>query len=471
MNLDKLIRYAIGPVGIAVLGFVSLPIITWFYSVEDVGKVSMLQVVSSFCILLFGFGLDQAYVREYHESSNKPALFKMVLIPGLFSVCFILSLIYIIDNGFISKWLYGEDDYYLSLVSILFFLFAFCLRFLSLILRMEERALNYSFSQLFPKIFFLVFILITVWLGYSQNTYNLLTANLLSVMVGLLISGWSTRKEWIVSLTSKINWNKQKELFIFGLPLVIGGLASWGLNVMDKLFLRSLSSFTELGIYSVAISITGVVIIFSGIFNTIWSPMVYKWVSEGNVDIKKIDNISEYVLAAIYFIIVFSGLFSWVIPLFLPKEYYTIQYLITVCLLGPLLYTLSETTAIGITIARKTKLAMIASVSAMLINLLGNYLLVPYWGAAGAAASTAFAFWIFYILRTEFSKRVWVNIDRNRSYFITLFILVVSFIHMLVRNNSYLILTLWLIVMFLGLWIFRNVILMVFRQCYKGSRC
>lgn len=64
MNFNKIIRYAIGPVGVAILGFISLPIITWFYSVEDIGKVSMLQVVSSFCILLFGLGLEQAVVRK-----------------------------------------------------------------------------------------------------------------------------------------------------------------------------------------------------------------------------------------------------------------------------------------------------------------------------------------------------------------------------------------------------------------------
>lgn len=471
MKWNKLIGYAIGPIGIAIIGFISLPIVTWFYSVEDVGKISMLQVVSSFCILLFGLGLDQAYVREYHESSNRSQLFKMAVLPGFLVIFISLWLIYLINNTVISKWLYGEQDIYLSVVTIFFFLFSFLLRFLALILRMEERAFSYSFSQLLPKVFFLIFILATVWLGYKQNTYNLITANLLSVVVGFFMFSWGTRKVWLLSLVSTINWNKQKELLIYGLPLVFGGLASWGLNVMDKLFLRSLSNFTELGVYSVAMSIAGVVILFSGIFNTIWSPMVYKWVSEGQVDIKKINNISEYVLAASYFIIMISGLLSWIIPFFLPPEYSSIQYLITVCLLGPLFYTLSETTAIGITIKRKTSLSMIASISAMLVNLCGNYLLVPTLGAAGAAASTAVAFWIFYILRTEFSKRVWERIDRNRSYIVTFFVLIASIINMLLKFNINFLLLFWMIGLLLGFWIFRDIFKIIVRRYLKAFRC
>ena len=53
MNKKIILRYAVGPIGASILGFITLPIITWFYSVEDVGRVSMLQVFTSFTILFF----------------------------------------------------------------------------------------------------------------------------------------------------------------------------------------------------------------------------------------------------------------------------------------------------------------------------------------------------------------------------------------------------------------------------------
>lgn len=455
----KIIGYALGPIGAAILGFITLPLITWFYSVEDVGRISMLQVVASFSILLFCLGLDQAYVREYHESDNKPKLFKLSVLPGFILIIVAYLAVFLINPEFISKWLYGISSTYLTIVSIVCFILAFMSRFLSLILRMEERAVAYSMSQLLPKIIFLIFILSTVWLGLTKDAYNLITAHTLSISAVFMIFAWNTRREWIASLKQSISWLDMKKLLAFGLPLVIGGLASWGLNVMDKLFLRSMSTFSELGVYSVTVSIAGVATIFAGIFNTIWSPMVYKWVKDG-VDLKKVDEVSEYLLAAIYFIVVLSGLFSWVLPYFLPKEYQAIQYLITLCLLGPLFYTLSETTAVGIAISRKTGFSMLASIGAMLVNAVGNYLLVPSTGAKGAAISTAFSFWVFYILRTEFSRKVWRDIPRARAYLVVSVLLVVVVVNAVLLSSISMSTIVWFGMFFLGVVFFNKSISM-----------
>ena len=469
MNSKKIASYAVGPIGASILGFITLPIITWFYSVEDVGRVSMLQVFTSFSVLLFCLGLDQAYIREYHSTANKSLLLKETLLPCLILSIAVLSIIYLYDVNIISKWLYEIPSAYLSIITILCFLVALISRFLSLVVRMQERALAFSISQLLPKLLFLLIILASVWFGFSKDTYNLITANVLSIFFVFFIFLWNTRHDWVVSFRYKIEKEQLHTLFSFGLPLVIGGLASWGLNVMDKLFLRAVSNYSELGIYSVAMSIAAVAAILSGIFNTIWAPMVYKWESENLVDISKIDNISEVVLAIVYFVIVLSGLFSWVIPYLLPKQYEVIPFLITSCLIGPLFYTLSETTAVGITLTRKTKLSMLASIGAMLINFIGNYILVPKYGAMGATASTAIAFWSFFILRTEFSKLVWRKIPVLKSYIcvtVLTFCAVMSMFFLSEKLLSYI--SLWLALFFMGFFIFSNTIKKLMVQVRTG---
>lgn len=454
MNKKTILNYAIGPIGSGILGLVSLPIITWFFSVEDVGRISMLQVVVSFSVLLFCLGLDQAYVREYHEVKETPELLKLTLLPGLLLTTAVYSLIFIIDPTLVSHWLYEIPSAYLSAISTTCLVVSIISRFLSLVLRMQEQALAYSMSQLLPKVVFLIFVISTVWLGFKKDIYTLVTAHFLSILSVFLVFAWNTRKEWLASFKYKFNWVRFKPLLLYGLPLVVGGLASWGLNVMDRLFLRSLSTFSELGVYSVTMSIAAVATVFSGIFNTIWAPLVYKWVKTKDVNLSKIDEISEHLLAAIYFIIVLSGLFSWLLPFFLPKEYVAIQYLITLCLLAPLFYTLSETTAVGIAIARKTSHSMFASIFAMLANALGNYLLVPKLGALGAAISTAISFWLFYILRTESSRRVWRDVPRHKPYAIITLLLCSSICISLVFKYTPLSIILWSILFILGTNIF-----------------
>lgn len=434
MNKKKLLGYALGPVGSGLLGFISLPIITWFYSVEDVGRISMLQVFMSFSVLFFCLGLDQAYVREYHESKNKPALLKTVLFPSLaFSILsFLLLAIY--DLKIVSKWLYEIPSTYLSLITILCFVIALASRFLSLVLRMQERSFAFSMSQLLPKIIFLLIVVNTVWLGFARDTYSLVTANTASMILAFLVFTWNTKSEWLIAIKEQININELKSAFSFGWPLIFGGLASWGLNVMDRLFLRYFSTYTELGVYSITMSVAVVVTIFAGIFNTIWSPMVYKWMSEDNFDYEKIDKILEYVVAAIYFSIVLTSLFSWVIPYFLPPQYSNIQYLLAICLLGPLLYSLSEVTGIGIAVIRRTKFSMLCAIVAMLCSSILNYFLVPQFGAAGAAISTAVAFFIFFILRTEISQLVWRKKSHLKVFLIMLSLLIISSLNLLLEQ-------------------------------------
>ena len=467
MNKSKILAYAVGPIGSGLIGLITLPMITWFYSVEDVGRISMLQVCTSFFILLFCLGLDQAYVREYHESENKTVLFKVVLWPSLLLGSISLLIITLYDTSIVSKLLYGIPSVYLSLLSIICFLVALIARFLSLILRMQEKALAFSMSQLLPKILFLVFILSVVWFGFSKDSYTLMTANALSLFAAFGVYAWNTRLEWLSAIKVKFDWQQFKLSLAFGLPLVLGGLASWGLNVMDRLFLRSMSTYAELGVYSVAMSIAAVATLISGIFNTIWSPMVFKWISEGNVDYKKIDDISEYVLAAIYFVVVLAGMFSWILPFLLPETYVEIQFLICACLLGPLFYTLSETTAIGITIARKTKFSMLASILAMLVSLVCNYILVPLYGASGAAISTALAFWCFYLFRTELSKKVWRDFVTKKAYTVTALLIVLAIINVLAPLEIYIRIGMWVCALFLGLYFFRNIKLKALFQLKK----
>lgn len=465
---NKIIGYAIGPIGSALLGGITLPLLTWFYPVEDIGRISMLQVVASFSVLLFCLGLDQAYTREYHEEENKAKLFKQSVVPGAILMLLSFLIIYSLGAETLSLWLYEIPSTYLTITSIICFLLAFFSRFLSLVLRMEDRAVAYSMSQLLPKLFFVIFIVGSVWLGASKNIYNLITAHALSIITVFIVFSWNTRHTWLSALKVRFAPKQSKPLLAFGLPLVVGGLASWGLNVMDKLFLRSMSTFEELGIYSVTFSIAAVASVFSGIFNTIWAPIVYKWQSE-SIDNRKIDEVSEHVLAAVFFVVVLSGMFSWVVPYLLPENYIPVRYLITLCLFGPLLYTLSETTAVGIAISRRTIYSMLASFGALLVNFFGNYLLVPKFGALGAALSTAAAFFIFYVLRTEFSCLTWRKVPRKKSYLVILILLTFSILTSINFKFYIYFILLWFLTLIFGLFVFKCSVNLVVNGLRKNS--
>jgi Polysaccharide biosynthesis protein. len=136
----KIAAFAIGPIGAALLGLITLPIITWFFSQEDVGRIAMLQVTIGFSTLLFSLGLDQAYVREFHEVDDRPGLLKRALLPGLSILLFSLT-IFLSFGGTLGNLLFERSEWYLSFLIATVLIAAFLSRFLSLVLRMNEQGL------------------------------------------------------------------------------------------------------------------------------------------------------------------------------------------------------------------------------------------------------------------------------------------------------------------------------------------
>ena len=242
----------------------------------------------------------------------------------------------------------------------------------------------------------------------------------------------------------------------FGIPLIFGGLAFWGLTATDKVLLKELSDFEQLGLYSVAVSFAAAATIFQSIFSTVWAPTVYKWAA-ANEGLDKIYKVNRYVLLVVIILFCLAGLFSWVVTFILPDNYNAVQWILISCLGFPLLYTLSETTVVGLGITRRSGLSMLAALLAFLINLLGNWWLIPTWGAIGAAVSTCVSFWFFFFFRTEFAIYAWRPIPRLCLYAYTVLIVVGAVISsMYGESHSLEVMVFWLLVLVSVLFVFRD---------------
>lgn len=445
MNIKTVLHFAIGPIGAAALGFITLPLTTWFFTPEDIGRISLLNVVVGLAVMFFSLGLDQAYVREYHESTNTPLLWKTCFFPG-FTLLIVLSFLGVFNAQFLSQVIFNIPSYWYGLGIIVCLISSYCVRFFSLILRMQERGLAFSFSQILPKIIYLIALLIFVLLQVDYSITQLLIATALSTFFVMLLFAWSTRNEWLIVLFRSLDIVKLKEMLKYSIPLFLSGLAFWGINSLDRIMLKRYSTLEELGFFSVAMSFASVAFIFQSVFTTIWAPIAYKWL-KNNVDMSRVFQISEYMTLFIILLFALAGVLSWVVDFILPPEYFLIKYLIVPCLGIPLFYTLSETTVIGINITKKTGYAMTATMFALVVGVLLNYLLIPSFGANGAAVASCWTFYIFFILRTEFSCLVWKAMPRIKIYLQTFVVTLLSSLMVLLGAEYYnVFLVLWLVV-------------------------
>ncbi|GLQ97645.1 oligosaccharide flippase family protein [Dyella mobilis] len=406
--------FAFGPIATAGLGLLTVPVIAWIFPPADVGRLNIVQISVSFGVLLFNLGLDQAYVREYHEWTDRGALLKSCFAPGFAVLLLVIGASLPYDDR-ISMWLFGLGHvaYYWILIACV--IANFISRFLSLILRMQDRGMAFSMSQVMPKIVLLLTLVVLASPLFSKTFAELEIAYLMSLLSVLTLYTWNTRRDWSPALSASVSRTKVRGLLSYGVPLIFAGVAYWGLDATSSLVLRSMSTLSELAVYSVSVSFAGVGVVFQTIFTVLWAPLVYKWVAHG-VDMRRVDHVAQQALAVVCVLWVLCGTFSWVADLILPARYVQVKYFMLCCIGQPLLYTLSEVTCVGIGISRRSMFSLWATLSALIVNVGISTWLVPTRGASGAVIANALAFLVFFVARTEASAHVWRPFPRARLY-------------------------------------------------------
>ncbi|WP_429011247.1 lipopolysaccharide biosynthesis protein [Aeromonas allosaccharophila] len=456
MNIKKILHFSIGPIGSALLSLITLPFVAWFFSVEDVGRLTMLQIVLALSVTLFSMELHQAYVREYNEEEDKGALLKHAALPGL--VLFsLLSILFVFSPWSISKLLFDIDSGFLSLLLLFGIFCSYIINFLAHVVRMEERGLAFSATQILPKLSLLFFIGLIFLLDLNADFENLMVMNILSIGSSLCIFAWLTKKTWLNAIGKSINKELLNRMFGFSLPLVAGGMSFWGLTTMDRLFLRTLTSFEELGVYALSVSIAGTISVVASIFSNLWHPVLYKWVKEG-IDKGKVLNLIEVMTFSLCFIWSLVGALSFILLYFLPKEYAGVEYLVVACIAIPIFTMWSETTGVGIGITRRSSFSMFASLLAFLVNAVLNYILIPYFGASGAAISTLIAFFIIFIVRTEATAKIWWSFPRWKVYFLATSYVITTIVMVLAKAKFEYLPILWLLLFMCASILYGNIL-------------
>jgi O-antigen/teichoic acid export membrane protein len=388
----------------------------WYFSVEDIGRYSILQVLVGLSVLVGTLGLDQAFVREFYESKDRYALFKALVMPGFV----VLLLVLVISANFSELISLSIFNYYPSLYffGLLFFaiIFSFLAKFLSLILRMEERGIVYSLALVIPKLLFLMILLFIFIFEVAPTFLTLITSYVLSLSIFLLILLYNTRTYVSKALKCNIDFESLKAHLEYSLPLLLSGLAFWLLAAMDRFFLKGLSSLEELGLYSIAINFAGIAVVMQGVFSTIWVPTVFKWIST-NLKADRIKNITNSILIVIFLLWSLIGTLTWLIPYILPEAYASVAYILMPCMAYPFLYALSEVTGIGIVVKKKTKFSLYSAMVALIFNAAGNYIFIPEYGAAGAASVSAVSFLIYFMIKSEIGINLWGSFNRKLIYF------------------------------------------------------
>lgn len=420
--LKRLMGFSIGPILGALISIAQVPIFTYLLTKEEYGISTLFRTLIVNVPNFLYIGLDQSYTREYHRYPDKRNLMQQAaLIPMM--VGFALFIVAIIFDESISLWLFDSTAYtYIVWISGIWVLATVIERFLLLTIRMEEKALEYSKYTLLLKVNVFIVSMILIVLG--MRDFRVVVFGLLfGQLIGDAVLIFKFRSFFNVS-QFKIDPALVKSMLLFGIPLMLAVSLNSLLNSVDTTMLRNYSTYEELGSYGGAMNIVNIIGILKTAFASFWVPTAYRWYEE-----KKSIAHFKFISDAVLFILtgLFFGLlvFRPVIMLLLGPKYESSQYLIGLLSFPHIMYTLSETTTLGIVFSRKTYLNIFVSVAAIVPSIVINLVMTPRFGAIGAAYASCGAYIMFYLARTYFSSRSGFSFSQ-RKHLITIVIMTIA---------------------------------------------
>ena len=423
--IKKFLSFSIGGYINLIIGFFIIPITTRMLSPEQYGVYSLLNVISQILVILCSLSMEQSFVRFFYEEEEEKR--GKLLYTTLFPF-FILGVIFFIFiflfREKISIFIVGKNENIIWIYLIFSVFFRTLNIFSFLVIRMKQRGNLYSLITVLLKVFEFIFIL-CLYPYFGNNYKTLIFAMLFSNIITGIISILAELKIWnLKNLKNKCK-TTQKELIYFSVPLVLTMGLNWLFGSLDKITIKMFKDLGEVGIYSGAFKIVSLLTIIQSGFTTFWTPTALEHYSKNSEDTQFYKKANDY-LSLIFFLLGISILISRNIAgILLGKKFYESIYVMPTLIFIPIMYLISEKTMLGIGFKKKSKYFLYVSIIATIANFIGNMILVPYFGARGAAISTGIAYIVFFSSRTYFSiKLINFGFNLKRIYIITFLMLV-----------------------------------------------
>ncbi|REJ05213.1 lipopolysaccharide biosynthesis protein, partial [Halobacillus trueperi] len=412
-----------------IISFLLTPIITRILDPTQLGIASMFTLALELLLVISLLGTDQAYVRFYYEEieQNRHVLLKKSLKISFFTYS-IVTILIIMFRETVSVFMLGEYSPEIIFLLVVCLSFNILYKFGSLSIRMQQKGTFYSILEIFNKLInFSMVILLFYIIGAKYEI--MIYSTCITFATLSLLSIFLDRKSWIkMRVTNIINMHSKKEMMKYGFPIMLTTLIGMLFQVVDRIALKELGDFSQLGLYVAAFKIIALLNIIQTSFSVFWVPVAlesYEKKTDNKSFLKKAYSVVSFIMFILALIIIAS---KDLIGLLLGSSFSGAAMLMPFLVFIPIMRTISEVTVMGITFKKRVKLNLIIDAATLLLNVIGNILLIPIIGAKGAAVSTGISYILFFTLRTIISERLYkVVYNLKLTYLIIIILLLYAF--------------------------------------------
>jgi O-antigen/teichoic acid export membrane protein len=380
--------YSIGGIFAKGLSVISGVFYTHLILPEDMGAYGYIMVITSVLSAFIILGGDNAYARYFFEAKSDKE--KKVLTSTWFLFLFLWSIVIIllplcfIDT--IADWIFQSTKYNILIIAGLLLMPIKLMTVLfNQALRNTFRIKAFVICNIVTAVFSIVFSLLGLIVfdfGVASIYLGIIVAELIMIWPRIYLN----RK--LLGLYFKLSL--LKELLKFGVPFVPASLAVWVFSSADRIMIEHFLNLEAVGIYTVALSMSSVLLVATDAFGEAWSPNAVKAYEEDQNKAKSLYQQMFKVILLIGGVVVLLGaLIGYELVYLLFSKQYSASFYPAMILLAGIAFKMTiQITASGIGLKKKTHYIMMTTMLIAVLNIGFNYMMIPIYGVIGAAIAT-----------------------------------------------------------------------------------
>lgn len=386
-------------------GFLLLPVYTFFLPPDDYGNLSVILSISNFVSIIMLLAIPYATARFNFKVSGEREKVRMLwgnnLLLVLISAGFTGMLLIVFHSYLVEPFAKGIAFYPLLFISILTTMLNPLYVFYQSYLQTGQNGKRYGLNILlnFTVNTGLIILFVVV---LKQGVQGILLANLITAFlfaVYVLVA-------FLPQVRLRLNRSNTKQTLRYSLPLIPHSLSFWAVNMTDRMFLFSSRGAAETGVYSVGSQVGGTMNVITSAVNQAWSPWFYDVIRDPERNIPAVVRMSNIICSLYCLMALAISFFSREIILLLAGEQYIDAWkIIPLTAFACVLIGYYHFFANVILLEEKTKhVAMVSGVSAA-CSIAMNLLVIPAFGATGAAVSMLVSYFVTSLLALLLSRK------------------------------------------------------------------
>lgn len=382
--------------GISVL---TTPIFTRLLSPDEYGQynvfISWSEILAIFISLRLAYGVYTRGLVKYEEDN---AAFSSSLQGLSLTLCVFFTVVYLVAMDFWNSLFKLTTVQMLCMLVMIWATAAF--QFWAAEQRVQFKYRKLVIITIIVSLLKPIVGIIMVTHAQDKVTARILGLTLVELIgyVGLFVVQMVRGKQFY----SQKYW---KYALMFNIPLLPHYLSQNVLNSADRIMINNMIGSAEAGIYSLAYSISKIMVLFNQALQNTLMPWIYKKIKANRTqDIAQIVYVSLMIIAGVnLFLIAFA---PEAVGIFAPKTYHNAIWVVPPVAMSVYFMFSYNMFANVEFYYEKTNFIMIASVIGAVLNLILNYIFIRIFGYVAAAYTTLICYMIYALGHYIFSCKV-----------------------------------------------------------------